>query len=160
MHEQHVAMPAISIGTRNVGVECPVYVIAELSANHHQDFEQAVQLIRAAKDAGADAVKLQTYTPDTITMRSDREYFRVGGGTLWDGKTLYELYGEAYTPWEWQPKLKQVAEGSWGWIFFLLLSMKPRWIFSNRCMCRHTKLHRLSWWIFRLFKKWPGQGSR
>ncbi len=103
-------MPAISIGTRNVGVECPVYVIAELSANHHQDFEQAVQLIRAAKDAGADAVKLQTYTPDTITMRSDREYFRVGGGTLWDGKTLYELYGEAYTPWEWQPKLKQVAE--------------------------------------------------
>jgi pseudaminic acid synthase len=102
--------PHISIGARNIDPEHPVYIIAELSANHHQDFEKAVQLIRAAKDAGADAVKLQTYTPDTITMRSDREYFRVGGGTLWDGKTLHELYAEAYTPWEWQPKLKQAAK--------------------------------------------------
>lgn len=98
------------IGTHKVGAGHPVYIIAELSANHHQDFEQAVQLVRAAKDAGADAIKLQTYTPDTITIRSDREYFRVSGGTLWDGKTLYELYGEAYTPWEWQPKLKLAAE--------------------------------------------------
>ncbi|MGA2696172.1 MAG: pseudaminic acid synthase [Terriglobales bacterium] len=102
--------PQIAIGSREIGIGHPVYIIAELSANHHQDFEQAVQLIHAAKDAGADAVKLQTYTPDTITLRSDREYFRVGGGTLWDGKTLHELYGEAYTPWEWQPRLKQVAE--------------------------------------------------
>jgi N-acetylneuraminate synthase len=83
--------------------------VAELSANHNQDFEQAVKIIRAAKDAGADAVKLQTYTADTITMQSGKEYFRVGGGTLWDGRNLYELYGEAYTPWEWQPRLKQVA---------------------------------------------------
>jgi len=87
-----------------------VYVVAEVSANHNQDFEQAVRIIHAAKEAGADAVKLQTYTPDTITIRSDREYFKIGGGTLWDGRTLHDLYGEAYTPWEWQPKLKQVAE--------------------------------------------------
>jgi N-acetylneuraminate synthase len=100
----------IKIGTRNIGSAEPVYVIAEVSANHHQDYDQAVRIIHAAKDAGADAVKLQTYTPDTITIRSDREYFKIGGGTLWDGRTLYDLYGEAYTPWDWQPKLKQVAE--------------------------------------------------
>ena len=87
-----------------------VYIVAELSANHIQDFERAVQLVHAAKTAGADAVKLQTYTPDTLTIASDREYFRIGGGTLWDGRTLYELYGEACTPWEWQPKLKQFAD--------------------------------------------------
>ena len=100
----------ITVGGRRIGPGEPVYVIAELSANHHQDYEQAVRMIHAAKAAGADAVKLATYTPDTITIRSDREYFRVGGGTLWDGRTLYELYGEAYTPWEWQPKLKQLAD--------------------------------------------------
>jgi N-acetylneuraminate synthase len=99
----------LQIGTHRIGPGAPVYVIAELSANHHQDFDQAVQIIRAAAEAGADAVKLQTYTPDTITIRSDREPFHIGGGTLWDGRTLYELYGEAYTPWEWQPRLKQVA---------------------------------------------------
>jgi pseudaminic acid synthase len=87
-----------------------VYVVAEVSANHNQDYDQAVRIIHAAKDAGADAVKLQTYTPDTITIRSDREEFRIGGGTLWDGKNLYELYGEAFTPWDWQPRLKQVAD--------------------------------------------------
>ena len=75
-----------------------MYVIAELSANHKQDFEQAKRIVRAAKDAGADAIKLQTYTPDTMTMRSERKCFVVGGGTLWDGRTLYELYGEAHTP--------------------------------------------------------------
>jgi pseudaminic acid synthase len=86
-----------------------VYVIAEVSANHHQDFEQAVKIIHAAHDAGADAVKLQTYTPDTITIACDRPEFRIAGGTIWDGRTLYELYGQAYTPWEWQPRLRQVA---------------------------------------------------
>jgi N-acetylneuraminate synthase len=99
----------IQIGKRTVGDGAPVYVVAELSANHRQDFEQAVRIIHAAKQAGADAVKLQTYTADTITIASDREYFRIGGGTLWDGRTLHDLYGEAYTPWDWQPKLKQVA---------------------------------------------------
>jgi len=86
-----------------------VYVVAELSANHGQDFDQAVRLIHAARDAGADAVKLQTYTADTMTIASDRECFRIAGGTLWDGRTLYDLYSEAYTPWEWQPRLKKVA---------------------------------------------------
>lgn len=98
------------IGRRRIGSGHPAYLIAELSANHGQRFEQAVRLVRAAKEAGADAVKLQTYTADTLTIRSGRPEFRVGGGTLWDGRTLHDLYGEAYTPWEWQPKLKAVAD--------------------------------------------------
>jgi N-acetylneuraminate synthase len=87
-----------------------VCVVAELSANHNHDFDQAVRLIEAAKDSGADAVKVQTYTPDTITIRSDHEYFQIRGGTIWDGRTLHDLYGEAYTPWDWQPKLKRLAD--------------------------------------------------
>jgi N-acetylneuraminate synthase len=100
----------MGIGDREIGPGRPAYLVAELSANHGQSFEQAVRLVRAAKEAGADAVKLQTYTADTLTIRSDRPEFRVGGGTLWDGRTLHDLYGEAYTPWEWQPKLKAVAD--------------------------------------------------
>ncbi len=100
---------AITINGRQIGAGFPVYVVAELSANHHQDFEQAVRLIHAAKDAGADAIKLQTYTADTLTLRSDQEWFRIAGGTLWDGRTLYELYEQACMPWDWQPKLKAVA---------------------------------------------------
>ena len=104
------ATTAFGIGDRQIGSAQPVYVVAELSANHGQDFDQAVLLIRAARESGADAVKVQTYTPDTITIRSDRECFQIRGGTIWDGRTLHELYGEAYTPWDWQPKLKQVAD--------------------------------------------------
>lgn len=100
---------SFQIGGRQIGPGEPVYVIAEMSANHHQDFEQAVRIVKAAKDSGADAVKLQTYTAETITLRSDREYFRIGGGTLWDGRTLHDLYAQAHTPWEWQPRLKTVA---------------------------------------------------
>jgi pseudaminic acid synthase len=99
-----------NIGRHEIGLGHAVYVVAELSANHNQNFGEAVRIIRAAKEAGADAVKLQTYTADTITLRSDSEYFRIKGGTVWDGRTLHELYGEAHTPWEWQPKLKQVAD--------------------------------------------------
>lgn len=100
---------SISIKKKLIGNDYPVYIIAELSANHNQDFNQAVELIKTAKDAGADAVKLQTYTPDTLTINCDNKYFTIGKGTLWEGKNLYDLYGEAYTPWEWQPKLKRIA---------------------------------------------------
>jgi pseudaminic acid synthase len=100
----------VIIGGRQVGRGNAVYVIAELSGNHNQDYGEAERLVRAAKECGADAVKLQTYTPDTVTIRSDRPEFRVGGGTIWDGRTLYDLYGEAYTPWDWQPTLKQLAD--------------------------------------------------
>jgi N-acetylneuraminate synthase len=100
---------SFTIGKRLILAGVSVYIIAELSANHNQNYEQAVKLIYAAKEAGADAIKLQTYTPDTLTIKSDREPFRIKGGTVWDGKTLYELYSEAYTPWDWQPKLKVVA---------------------------------------------------
>jgi len=99
----------ITIGTQRIGAGHPVYIIAELSANHGQNFDHAVRLIEAAKVAGANAIKLQTYTADTLTLNCDRPEFRVGGGTLWDGRTLYDLYSEAYTPWDWQPRLKELA---------------------------------------------------
>ncbi|WP_299900413.1 pseudaminic acid synthase [uncultured Aquimarina sp.] len=100
----------MKIGNKTIGGNNPCFIIAELSANHNGDFEVAVETIKAAKRTGADAIKLQTYTPDTLTIDCDNEHFRIEGGTLWDGKTLYELYGEAYTPWEWHQKLFQVAE--------------------------------------------------
>lgn len=87
-----------------------VFIIAEISANHNGSFENAVKLIKEAAKAGVDAVKLQTYTADTITIDCDNDYFKIKQGTLWDGRTLHDLYQEAYTPWEWQPKLKKIAE--------------------------------------------------
>lgn len=99
----------IDINGRLIGPGEPVYIIAEMSANHNRDFDKAVKIIEAAKEAGADAVKLQTYTPDTITIDCDNDYFRIKG-TIWDGRTLYDLYEDAYMPWEWQPRLKEVAE--------------------------------------------------
>ena len=101
-------MGAIAIDGRKIGKGQPVYVVAELSANHNQCFDEAVRLIHAAKEAGADAIKIQTYTPDTITLDCDAEYFWIRG-TVWDGRRLYDLYREAFTPWEWQPKLKAEA---------------------------------------------------
>jgi pseudaminic acid synthase len=100
----------ITISNRKIGDDHPVFIIAELSANHSQKFDLAVETVKVAKEAGADAVKLQTYTPDTITIDCDNDYFQIRQGTVWDGKTLYQLYKEAYTPWEWQPKLKMAAE--------------------------------------------------
>ena len=120
----------LNIAGREVGIGESVYIVAELSANHNHDLEHAVHIIRAAKEAGADAVKLQTYTADTITLRSDKECFRVSGGTLWDGRILHDLYQEAFTPWEWQPKLKKLLK-TWGWICFPAPSTTVLLNFSN-----------------------------
>lgn len=87
-----------------------VFIIAELSANHNGNLEIAIETVRAAKRAGADAIKLQTYTADTITLDCDNEDFIIKGGTLWDGKTLHSLYKEAFTPWEWHEELFRVAK--------------------------------------------------
>lgn len=100
----------IKIGNRYVGEGEKTYIVAEVSANHLQDYDRAEAIIRAAAKAGADAVKLQTYTPDTITLDCDNEYFQITQGTIWDGTTLHKLYETAYTPWDWQPKLKKYAE--------------------------------------------------
>ncbi len=103
-------MTPIEIGGRRIGPGGKTYIVAEMSANHLQDYHRAVEIVHAAAEAGADALKLQTYTADTITIESDKPYFRITGGTLWDGQTLHGLYEEAYTPWEWQPGLKEEAE--------------------------------------------------
>ena len=100
----------IKIASHTISVGNPAFIIAELSANHNHNFDIAVKTIEAAKDAGANAIKLQTYTADTITLDCDNEYFQIRQGTIWDGTTLYKLYKQAYTPWEWQPKLKKIAE--------------------------------------------------
>ncbi|MEO8205528.1 MAG: pseudaminic acid synthase [Chthoniobacterales bacterium] len=96
---------SITIQNRRIAPDEPAFIIAELSANHHQSLERAKETIVAAAESGADAIKLQTYTPDTITLDSDLPYFRIGKGTIWEGNTLYELYSEAFTPWEWHPEL-------------------------------------------------------
>jgi len=100
----------IVIAGREIGPSHATFVIAEMSANHGHDINKAMEIIRIAKECGADAVKLQTYTPDTMTIDCDNEYFRIGNNSLWDGQTLYELYREAYTPWEWHAPLQKYAE--------------------------------------------------
>jgi len=107
----------IEVKGKRIGENEPAFIVAEMSANHLQKYENAVEIIRQAKKAGADAIKLQTYTPDTITLDCDNEYFQIKQGTIWDGRTLYDLYKEAYTPWDWFPKLLKVAEEE-GLIFF------------------------------------------
>lgn len=96
--------PSIIIADRQIAVDQPPYIIAEMSANHNGSIENAFKIIEAAKQSGADAVKLQTYRPDTITLNCDSEEFHIHGG-LWDGRTLYELYEEAHMPWEWHAPL-------------------------------------------------------
>ena len=107
----------IKIGNHIIDSESKTFVIAEMSANHNMDFDRAVEIMKAAKDAGADAIKIQTYTADTITLDCDDPCFQITQGTLWDGTTLHKLYEKAYTPWDWQPKLQKIA-GDLGLEFF------------------------------------------
>jgi len=102
-------MSIIQIKNRKIGDGYPAYIIAEMSANHSGSIERAKEIIRAAKESGADCVKIQTYTPDTLTIDCDNEYFHIDNGT-WEGENLYKLYGKAYTPWEWQKELKEEAD--------------------------------------------------
>tara|TARA_B110000114_G_scaffold90704_1_gene95799 strand:+ start:331 stop:1383 length:1053 start_codon:yes stop_codon:yes gene_type:complete len=99
----------MKIGTHNINAESKVFIIAELSANHNGSLDTAIETIRAAKRAGADCIKLQTYTADTITIDSDKKGFLIKG-TIWDGKKLHDLYKEAFTPWEWHEELMLVAK--------------------------------------------------
>lgn len=101
-------MPEIEVAGRKIGSDHPPYIIAELSANHNGKLETALRIVEEAKRAGADAVKLQSYKPDTITLNCDNEEFRIHGG-LWDGRTLYDLYEEAHMPWEWHKPLFEYA---------------------------------------------------
>ena len=100
----------MKIGHQKFDKASSTFIIAELSANHGGSLEVALETVRAAKRAGADAIKLQTYKPETITLRSDKEDFVVSGGTIWDGRTLYDLYQEAHTPWEWHQEIFECAE--------------------------------------------------
>lgn len=100
----------MELGGRTIGAAEPPFVIAEISANHDGSLERAIELIHASKEAGADAVKLQHYTPETITVQSSHPDFQVRGGTLWDGRQLADLYAEAMTPWEWTDDLAAAAE--------------------------------------------------
>jgi pseudaminic acid synthase len=105
------ALPSmLEIGDRMIGARHPTYIVAELSANHRGRFDYAVKLIEAAARAGADAVKLQTYTADTMTVPSNAEGFRIESGSPWDGRTLHELYAESHLPWEWHAPLQRVAD--------------------------------------------------
>ena len=103
-------MKEIKINNTIISENSPCYIIAEMSANHNGNYDHAVELIKQCKAAGADAIKLQTYTADTITIDCNNKYFQINQGTLWDGRVLYDLYKEAYTPWDWQPKLKKIAD--------------------------------------------------
>lgn len=100
-----------------IGDDHPCFIIAELLARHVQNFDIAEKTIHAAKEAGTDAVKIQVYTPDTMTIDVQNKYFKINHGTPWDGYYQYDLYKESHTPWEWIPKLKEIVEGL-GMIFF------------------------------------------
>jgi len=97
------------INNRLIGQNQPTYIVAEMSANHNQSYDEAIKIVETAKACGADAIKLQTYTPDTLTIDCGNKFFRIEN-TIWEGKKLYDLYQESYTPWEWHQKLKNVAE--------------------------------------------------
>jgi len=99
----------MKINNRIIGNNYPVYIIAEMSANHCGDINKALELVNAAKESGADCIKIQTYTPDTMTINCNKPDFQIGEGT-WKGENLYKLYEKAFTPWEWQIKIKEEAD--------------------------------------------------
>lgn len=98
------------IGDKKIGKDQPCFIIAELSANHNGSIETALKTVRAAKRAGADCIKLQTYTADTLTINCDKDDFIIRSGSIWDGNNYYQLYKEAYTPWEWHAEIIRVAK--------------------------------------------------
>jgi pseudaminic acid synthase len=100
----------MKIQNRTIGEGAPVFIVAELSANHRQRLDVALDTVRAARDSGADAIKLQHYRPDTITIDCDNEYFQIKQGTVWDGMTLFTLYENAYMPWEWTEQIMRTAD--------------------------------------------------
>ncbi len=110
-------VPEVNLAARPVGPGRPLLVVAEMSANHRQSLALARELVHAAREVGADAIKVQTYTPDTLTVACDRPEFRHGAESLWAGETLYELYRRACMPWEWHGELKELAERL-GLLFF------------------------------------------
>src|SRR3989339_1314877 len=109
-------MASSGTAKRKIGGDASVFIVAEISANHGQDFNRAVTLIKKAKECGADAVKFQTYTPDTMTLNADNKYFKIRH-PKWGGQTLYQLYKKAYTPWNWFKKLKNISNDL-GLVFF------------------------------------------
>lgn len=103
-------MNSFIVNNRIIGDNAPCFIVAEISANHNQNLDRAKKIIKAAKEAGADAIKLQTYTRDTLTIDCNNKWFKINSNNSWNGKTLYELYGEAYTPWDWHAELFQTAQ--------------------------------------------------
>lgn len=100
---------SFKIKNKRIGPGYPTFIVAEISGNHNQSFARAKEMVKIACERGADAIKLQTYTPDTLTIDCSNKWFQVKVNPAWKGKTLYELYKTAYTPWEWQPELKKIA---------------------------------------------------
>ena len=140
-------MQDIRINEVLIGTEHEPFVIAEMSGNHNQSLEKALKIIDAAADSGAHAVKLQTYTADTLTINVDHgEFFISDPKSLWKGRSLYDLYQEAHTPWDWHKALFEQKKGE----FFASVhhSMKQPWIFWNHLICLFIKSHLLKTIIY------------
>ncbi|EMN01256.1 pseudaminic acid synthase [Leptospira noguchii str. 1993005606] len=132
-------MKHFKIEDRIIGEGNPVFIIAELSANHGGKIETAIESIHKIKSTGADAVKVQTFKPEGTTIDCDNDYFRIKSGTQWDNRNLFELYSEAYMPWEWQPKLKKVAKDL-GLIFFSSVTSQESTDFMESIGCPVYKI--------------------
>jgi pseudaminic acid synthase len=132
-------MKEIRIGNKIISKNSPVFIVAELSANHRQDLELAKDTIHAIKEVGADAVKIQTFRPDTVTINIDEGLFKIKQGTPWDGESFYSLYNQTYLPWEWIPELKELAE-KLELVFFSMVSNKESVDFLENLGCPIYKI--------------------